>query len=198
MSKFDDTVKELKEDIKELEDEFSSKTKDVDEATKRKAHEFVENTEKVINSAINKVSQAIDNIKEDEKLDELLDKVKAKAKEAIDFALDKIDALINNDPKSNIDALHDDIMDEFDKLKETEAFKKTTVLIKEGYVKLNEFLEKPEVQTKIKQAKVTTINIAEKGVEGLKKVLDVDNKNKKTKKSKTSKSKTTSKKKAAK
>lgn len=198
MSKFDDTVKELKEDIKELEDEFSSKTKDVDETTKRKAHEFVENTEKVINSAINKVSQAIDNIKEDEKLDELLDKVKAKAKEAIDFALDKIDALINNDPKSNIDALHDDIMDEFDKLKETEAFKKTTVLIKEGYVKLNEFLEKPEVQTKIKQAKVTTINIAEKGVEGLKKVLDVDNKNKKTKKSKTSKSKTTSKKKAAK
>lgn len=195
MNKFDDTVKELKEDIKDLENEFSKRTKGLDESTKQKAYEFVENTENVINSSINKIAAVIENLKDDEELNDLLDKVKAKAKEAIDFAVEKIDAIINGSPDDDLDRLHDEIMDDFDKLKGTDLYKTTTVLLKEGYAKLNEFLEKPEVKQTINKAKKTTIDLAEKGVAGLKKVLIVEEEPKKTKSTKkatkTTKAKTT-------
>ena len=182
MTKFEKTVKALKEDIADLEKSFNKATADLDEATKLKAREIVEKTEDTINRSIDKVSAVINDIKDEEKMNDLLDKVKAKAKEATDYAGERIDAIINNNDGIDIDKLHDDIMAEFDKLKETDAFKKTTVLIKEGYDKINEFLDKPEVKQAINKAKTTTISIAEKGVEGLKKVLETKAGTKATKK----------------
>lgn len=175
MKKFDSTVKELKADIAELEKDFGKVTEDLDEATKLKASEIVKKTEKVINNSINKVSAALETIQDEEQLNDLLDKIKAKAKEATDYALEKVQAIANGED-NEIEQLHDDIMAEFDKLKETDVYKTTTVLIKQGYDKVNEFLTRPEVQEAIKKAKKTTIKVAEKGVQGLKKVLDDDNK----------------------
>ena len=71
-------------------------------------------------------------------------------------------------------ATPDAFMKEFDKIKETDAFKKTADVLVELTNKLNEFLNKPEVKDAINKAKVTTVNIAEKGVDGLKKVLKTD------------------------
>ena len=194
MNKFDETVKELKEDIKELEKEFEKRTKGLDKETKKAARSFVDRTEKVIEAVIEKVGVVIKELKDDDQLEELLDKAKAKAKEAIDYTLDKIDTVINNGPETEIDRLYADVMAEFDSLKQSDIYKTTSVLIKEGYTKLNEFLDKPEVQDKIKKAKKTTISLAEKGVEGLKKVLDTDTPSKK----KVTPKKVTTKKKAAK
>lgn len=184
MNKFEGTIKELKEDIKNLEKEAKKKINsfDLDDNKKEKINEFVESTKNVINSSIDKISSAINELQDDEKLDALFDKVKAKSKEAVDYALSKIDNIINNKDEITVDSLHDDIMASFDKLKESDAYKKTTILIKEGYAKLNEFLEKPEVKEKINSAKKTTIKVAEKGVEELKKVLVVDEPKKATKK----------------
>lgn len=175
MKKFDSTVKELKADIAKLEKDFGKVTEDLDEATKLKASEIVKKTENVINNSINKVSAALETIQDEEQLNDLLDKIKAKAKEATDYALEKVQAIANGED-NEIEQLHDDIMAEFDKLKETDVYKTTTVLIKQGYDKVNEFLTRPEVQEAIKKAKKTTIKVAEKGVQGLKKVLDDDNK----------------------
>ena len=175
MKKFDSTVKELKGDIAKLEKNFGKVTEDLDEATKLKASEIVKKTENVINNSINKVSAALETIQDEEQLNDLLDKIKAKAKEATDYALEKVQAIANGED-NEIEQLHDDIMAEFDKLKETDVYKTTTVLIKQGYDKVNEFLTRPEVQEAIKKAKKTTIKVAEKGVQGLKKVLDDDNK----------------------
>lgn len=172
MNKFDATVKELKADIAELEKDFAKTSKDLDEATKIKGKELIKNTEKTINKAIDKVSEVIEDVQDEEKMNDLLDKIKAKAKEATDYTLERISNLKNDDDEINIDKLHDDIMAEFDKLKDSEAYKVTKVLVKEGYDKINEFLAKPEVQEAIKKAKKTTIMVAEKGVEGLKKVLE--------------------------
>lgn len=199
MNKFDKTVKELKTDIKELETEFSKRTEGLDEVTKQKAAELVEKTKVVINSSIEKVSAVIKDLADEEELNDLLDKIKAKAKEAVDYAIEKIDDLINNGGQTDIDKLHDDIMADFDKLKESDIYKTTTVLIKEGYAKINEFLEKPEVKETIKKAKKTTIDLAEKGVAGLKKVLeDKDEPKKKATTKKTATKKTPAKKTVAK
>lgn len=173
MNKFEETVEELKSHVAELETEFSTRTENLNDETKAKALELVEKTKDVINTSIEKISAVIDNIKDEEKLNELLDKVKAKSKEAVEFTIDKIDDLTNTNDEFDYNSLHDDIMHGFDQLRENETFKKTTVLIKEGYAKINEFLDKPEVKETINKAKATTIKVAEKGVEGLKKVLDV-------------------------
>ena len=179
MNKYESTIKELKQDIKDLEKVFSKRTKGLDKETKKAARSFVDRTEKVIEAVIEKVGAVIKELKDDDQLEELLDKAKAKAKEAIDYTLDKIDTVINNGPETEIDRLYADVMAEFDSLKQSDIYKTTSVLIKEGYTKLNEFLDKPEVQDKIKKAKKTTISLAEKGVEGLKKVLDTDTPSKK-------------------
>ena len=173
MDKFEETVNELKTDIEDLDKEVESKLEGLDEDKKARISELVEKAKTAINTSIEKVSAVINEIDDSEKLDDLLDKIKAKAKEAVDYTTNKIDALINGEKTVDIDRLHDDIMAEFDKVKENEVVRKTTVLIKEGYAKINEFFEKPEVQDTIKKAKKTTIMVAEKGVEGLKKVLDV-------------------------
>lgn len=172
MNKFDATVKELKADIAELEKDFSKISKDLDDATKIKAKELIKKTENTINKSIDKVSAVIEDVQDEEKMNDLLDKIKAKAKEATDYTLEKINNLKNSEEGTDIDQLHDDIMAEFEKIKETDTYKATKVLVKEGYNKINEFLAKPEVQEAIKKAKKTTISVAEKGVEGLKKVLE--------------------------
>lgn len=198
MKKFDSTVKELKEDIAQLEKDFGKVSEDLDEAGKIKANEIVKKTENVINTSIDKVSAALETIQDEEQLNDLLDKIKAKAKEATDYALEKIEAIANGDD-NEIDKLHDDIMAEFDKLKETDIYKTTTVLIKQSYDKVNEFLARPDVQDAITKAKKTTIKVAEKGVEGLKRVLDTDKKPaKKTTTKKVATKKTTTKKAPAK
>ena len=173
MSKFEEVVVELKDDIEELETKVAEKLDGLDDSKKNIAIDFKDKAVGAINVAIDKISGVIENITDQEKLDDLLDKVKAKSREAIDYTLEKIDALKNDDSQIDIDKIHDDIMAEFDKLKGNEVIRKTTVLIKEGYAKINEFLDRPEVQETINKAKHTTIKVAEKGVEGLKKVLDV-------------------------
>lgn len=189
MSKYELTIKELKDDIKDLEKEFEKRTKGLDKETIAAARKFVDRTEKVIEAVIDKTSAVIKELKDDEQLEELLDRLKAKAQEAVDYALEKIDTVINSGPETELDRLYDDVMAEFDSLKDTEVYKTTSVLIKDGYAKFNEFLGKPEVQETISKAKKTTISLAEKGVAGLKNILENETvtKPKKTTKKKTSK-----------
>ena len=162
MNKYETTIKELKEDIKDLEKAFKEKTKGLDKETIAAARTFVDRTEKVIQAVIDKTGAVIKELKDDEQLEELLAKLKAKAKEAVDYAIDKVDTVIKEGPETEIDRLYKDVMSEFDSLKDTNVYKTTSVLIKEGYAKINEFLEKPEIQETIKKAKKTTIDLAEK------------------------------------
>ena len=71
-------------------------------------------------------------------------------------------------------------MNEFEKVKDSDALKKTADFLSDIQNKINEFFEKPEVKQAIEKAKTTTVNIAEKGVEGLKKALNTEPKEEKT------------------
>lgn len=173
MTKFEDTVKELESQVEELENELAHKTEKMDDADKEKAQALVNRTEEAIKSSIQKIQGIIADVQEDEKLDEFLDKVKAKSMEAVDFTKAKINELsekISSDQK--LDQIADDIANEFDKIKESDAYKKTADFLNEINGKVNEFFARPDVKDAINKAKTTTINIAEKGVEGLKKALN--------------------------
>ncbi|MBQ1787508.1 MAG: hypothetical protein II004_01105 [Erysipelotrichaceae bacterium] len=176
MQKFDDTVKEMESQVKELEDDLAEKVEKLDEEGKVKAKALVEKTEEAIRSSIEKVKGIINDVQEDEKLDEFLDKVKAKSMEAVDFTKGKIAELTRKpDEKGRtLEDLGNDIMAEFDKIKESDAFKKTADFLSDIGDKVTEFFEKPEVKAAINKAKTTTVNIAEKGVENLKKALKTE------------------------
>ena len=176
MSKFEDTVKEMESQVKELEDDLAGEIDKLDEEGKEKAKALVERTEEAIKSSIEKVRTVIINVKEDEKLDEFLDKVKAKSMEAVDFTREKVQELTKKkeEPEKTLDDASNDIMNVFDNIKESEALKKTAEFLDEINKKINEFFERPEVKEAIDKAKIKTVNIAEKGVEGLKKVLNTE------------------------
>ena len=61
-----------------------------------------------------------------------------------------------------------------DKIKDSEALKNISEFLNDINKRINEFFERPEVKEAINKAKSTTVNIAEKGVEGLKKVLNTE------------------------
>ncbi|MBQ1534340.1 MAG: hypothetical protein IIZ64_05960 [Erysipelotrichaceae bacterium] len=176
MQKFDDTVKEMESQVKELEDDLAEKVEKLDDEGKVKAKALVEKTEEAIRSSIEKVKGIINDVQEDEKLDEFLDKVKAKSMEAVDFTKGKIAELTRKpDEKGRtLEDLGNDIMAEFDKIKESDAFKKTADFLSDIGDKVTEFFEKPEVKAAINKAKTTTVNITEKGVENLKKALKTE------------------------
>ena len=87
--------------------------------------------------------------------------------------MDKIDALKNQDT-TTIDCLSNELVKGFESLKESDIYKKTQVLLKEGAIKVNDFINRPDVQEAIKKAKITTVKYAEKGVDGLKQILKVE------------------------
>lgn len=174
MDKIQETINEMKACVEQLEEACKEKTANLDDETKAKASAIVERTKEAINTSIEKVSSVIDDVRDDEKLNEFLDKVKAKSMEAVEYTKSKVDALTNQESKKSLDDLHDEIMSEFDKIKDTDTVKKTAEVLKDIESKINEFFEKPEVVSAINKAKTTTVNIAEKGVDGLKKALKVD------------------------
>ena len=175
MTKFEDTVKEMESQVQDLENDLAEKADKLDDEGKERAKALVNKTEEAIRSSIEKVRNIINEVQEDEKLDEFLDKVKAKSMEAVDFTKTKVAELTKEkEEKRTLEDLASDIMAEFDKIKETDAFKKTADFLSDIGNKVNEFFDKPEVKGAINKAKTTTVNIAEKGVEGLKRALKTD------------------------
>ena len=175
MTKFEDTIKEMESQVNELGNDLAAKAEQLDESNKEKAQALVNKTEEAIKTSIDKIKNIITEVQEDEKVDEFLDKVKAKSMEAVEFTKDKIAELTKKVEKNDtFEKLSSDIMSEFDKVKETDAYKKTADLLADLSNKINEILNKPEVKEAINKAKITTVNLAEKGVDGLKKVLKTD------------------------
>ena len=178
-NKKDKTISEIKDYVKDLDKTVSKKVEKLDDESKEYGQQILEDTKYVINTAIEKINDAYNQIKNDERVDEFLDKVKAKAKEAVELAKSKIDDLQYYGAKKRpLDELYDDVMSGFDQLKKSDVYSKTQVVLEDISSRVREFIDKPEVQDTIKKVKTTTINLAEKGVAGLKKVLDT-NKDKK-------------------
>ncbi len=175
MTKFEDTVKEMESQVQELEKDLAVKAETLDDEGKEKAKALVNKTEESIRSTIEKVRGIISDVQEDDRLEEFLDKVKAKSMEAVDFTKEKVAELTKKTENDDrLERLGNDITSEFDKIRESDAFKKTADLLSDINAKISEFMSRPEVRNAINKAKTTTVNIAEKGVESLKKALNTE------------------------
>jgi len=174
MENYKKTIKKLKTMYSDLDAYVKSKYDDLSAENKEAIEGLLEKTKSAIDLSIEKINQAIDFDNSEEELNEFLGKVADKAEEAIDFTKAKIEMLVNEVPKENLDDIFSSLEFEFNKVKESDSFKKATTFVKNVGVSINNYLEKPEVQEKITKAKKTTVKIAEKGVEELKKILNTD------------------------
>ena len=116
MNKFEETVQEMKEEATELENDFEAKVENLDDDAKEKAAALVEKTKAAITASIEKIETALDQVKDDEKVDEFLDKVRARSKESVEFAKEKISALVNKKQQKTLDDIHDEIMAEYKRI----------------------------------------------------------------------------------
>ena len=169
MTKFENTIKEMQEEIDDLKDTLKAKADTLDETSLIKARELVDKTVDVINTTIGKVKGVAKEEVDEDKVDDFLENVETKVQEAVDYAKAKIEEFSKSE--YSLDNLFDEISADFEKIKSSDTFKKVSDLAKDAYNQVNDYLSKPEVKQAITKAKETTINIAEKGVEGLKKVL---------------------------
>jgi len=176
MENYKKTIKKLKTMYSDLDAYVKAKIDEVSDDNKEVVDELLKKTKEAIDLSIDKINEAVNFDNSEEELNEFLNKVSDKAEEAIDFSKAKIEMLINEVPKQDLDEVFANLESKFNEVKESDTFKKATKFIKGVGVSINEYLEKPEVQEKINKAKVTTINIAEKGVEELKKILNTDEK----------------------
>ena len=172
MKKYEKIIKQLQKEYDQLKEYVETKTSVINDSKKQRIDSLLEKTNNAINSTINKIKELSNSKVNEKEFNQFLNKVVEKATEAIDFAKAKVNEII--DEEENLDEVFDYICEEFEKAKKTEVFKKASNIVKEIGVSVNEFLEKPEVQETINKAKVTTLNLAEKGLDGLKKVLNTD------------------------
>lgn len=181
MSKISETISELKAHVEELEG-YAKKYADIlTEEGKEKVNAVKDKTVNAINKSIDKIKDIAEDAYDEKQIEEFVSKVKEKVKEALDFTKGKIDDLANQSPKQDFEKLFEDIADDFDKVMQSDIMKKTADFFKGIGDDITNYLNKPEVKESINKVKTSTINAAEKGVEGLKKILKPADENKEEK-----------------
>lgn len=170
--KVEETIEKISETVEDMKEFAEEKTKESDVNSKEKVNELVKKAEELINEAKNKVIEAANNIKDDEKLNSLLNTVVIKAQEAADFTKMKISEALPE--KEKIESIEKDIVDSFDRFTETETVQTVVKAFQRLSEQVTEYLERPEVKKKINKAKKATLNAAEKGMEKLRDVLEVE------------------------
>ena len=173
MKKYQTIIKQLNAKLDELKEFAENKIEGLEENKAEQISELLDKTTTAVETTTDKIEELGKQKIDEEQFAEFLKKVQDKAVESIDFAKAKINEIVLDDEK-DLNEIFNNIAAEFDKIKESDLFKKASEVVNDIGNGINEFLEKPEVKETIKKVKITTINIAEKGLDGLKKVLNTD------------------------
>lgn len=188
--------KTIEIEIKKLSEQLEKQIENL----KEKASETVEDerVQKVLNTIKDKTTEFLGEIKEKvtdlwdyytdpEEVAKIVENIKVLSKNAYDVSLAKIDEIKNNKDiqnalvsaetflKKTYDKTSDVAKDTFNKAMENDDIKNAFDNAVSAYnnVKdvVTDYFEKPEVQNNIEKAKDITIDVAEKGVDALKKWL---------------------------
>lgn len=171
MTKIQKLKKLLDAGIQDVEESLSEKYEKLDDESKAKIEDLIAKAKNAVNTAVEKTGAVITEVKDKEKVDEFIEGVEEKSQETFDFIKAKIEEFADKKNAKNTDDILAEIFNDFEKVKESDTYKKATDFVKGIGEQVNEYLNKPEVKQAINKAKKTTINIAEKGVDGLKKIL---------------------------
>lgn len=189
MTRIDETITKMQGFIKEIEDETAKTIISLSDEGKVKAKEFADKTISTINNSIDKLNSMKGSVTDENELEDFLNRLEAKCKDVTDFTKVKINEIMPivqdnlKDVKADLEKGFDDFKKEFDdtknkasssfdKLLENENVKNAIRLAKAAKDKAVEFYNDPKTQKTINEAKLKTIELAEKGLDKLKEALD--------------------------
>ncbi len=171
MSKLEETLAKMEEIANDVKEFAAKKMEGQDEEKKAKVQALVDKTAEVIKQTTVKVSEAAQSAKDDEQLNAFLNKVIVKVQEASDFTKMKISEILPE--KEKLEDFEREISENFDKFVESESVQTVIKGFQSLSEQINNYFQRPEVQARVNKCKKVTLAAAEKGMEQLRKVLEV-------------------------
>ena len=193
MSRIDDTINKMNGYILEIEQEAIKHTEKLTEEGKTQVKELANRTIDTINSSIKKLNEMKNSVADENDLEDFLNRLEDKCKDVTDFTKDKINE-IKPIVNSNVEELKADLNNTFDSFKKgfdevkTKANPTINRILDNENVqnaikaantlkdKAVEFYNDPKTQKAINEAKLKTIELAEKGLDNLKVLLEREDK----------------------
>ena len=177
MEKYNEIVGRMQQYITLIRKEADAKIADADEEGKVYVEEMASKTIHAIEMTIEKLTDVVDKVHDEEKVGDFLDRAFAKCEEAVTYTRSKI-AAVESKPKLDLDGIYGDIKDSFDKIMQNENVQSAASFVKGIGEEVVGFLNKPEVKDRIEKAKDLTITAAEKGLDALKDAFTPKDENK--------------------
>lgn len=170
MSKFNETIKKMQNITDDIKKKADASISELDPETVEKIQAVASKTIDVINEAAFKLKDAVDEIEDEESLEAFLKRVDEKCEDAKKYAYTKIEELapLSKDEYVRID----DDKPVMDKLLDNENVAKAVNLAKNLKNTVVDFYNAPSTQKKINETKLAALNIANKGLELVRKTLE--------------------------
>lgn len=160
-------MQNITDDIKKKADASIS---ELDPETVEKVQTVASKTIDVINEAAFKLKDAVDEIEDEESLEAFLKRVDEKCEDAKKYAFSKIEELVP--PTQDEYVRIDNDKPVMDKILENENVAKAVNLAKNLKNTVVDFYNAPSTQKKINETKLAALNIANKGLELVRKTLE--------------------------
>lgn len=171
MSRFDETIKKMQNITNEIKVNADKKIENADEETKAKIKAVSDKTIDTINEASVKLKNVVDQIDNEEELNKFLDRVEEKCTKAAKFAYSKFDEIVP-EAQAEFIKIEDDTKSTMEKFMDNENVKSAINMATKAKDSVVDFINSPETQKTIKNAKMTALNVADKGLDALIKILD--------------------------
>jgi len=179
MSKIDESIKKMEETIEDVKVFANEKMEGLDEPTREKIQKLTDATTKVITQAKAKVEEVAQSVQDDEKLNAFLNNVMIRVQEASDYTKTKISALLPE--REKLEDIERQISDSFDNFVDSENVQSVIKAFQKVTDNVQDYINKPETQDRIKKAKKATLVACEKGMEKLREILATEDDDEKEK-----------------
>ena len=173
MSRFDETIKKMQDITSDIKEKADLRIMDLDEDTGNKIKTVADKTIDVINEAAFKLKETVDKIEDEEGLNEFLNRVEAKCEGARKYTYEKFDEIVKASvPASETPRPKMQGKSTMEKFMDNENVRSASRLVKNLKGNLIDFYRDPNTQLRINEAKLAALNIADKGLDILKKTVE--------------------------
>ena len=171
MNRFDTTIKKMQDIINDIKTVGDKKASGKDEETILKIKTVSDKTIDTINEASVKLKEVVNKISDEEELNKFLDRVEEKCKQAADYAFNKFDEIVPEE-KNEYVKIDDEEKSSMEKLLDNENVKNAAKIATDIKNDIVDFINKPETKKTINNIKYSALNIADKSLDALLKILD--------------------------
>ncbi len=171
MSRFDETIKNMQNIVSDIKAAADRKLANATEEEAVKIRTISEKTIDTIDEASVKLKNVVEQINNEEELNKFLDRVDEKCKQAAEFAYGKFDEIKPGEDAQyvKIDDVGKSTMEKLVENENVQGAIKMATNIKDSVV---DFINKPETQKTIKEAKLAALNVADKGLDKMISLLE--------------------------